>query len=147
MEAFLKDFDFALLLPELDTFLGQLRFYLGLFLTLGPLCMLIFGLLYYFKPTDSPKSRWGFRSYWTSGSDRSWQYAQKIAGMVFMILGGALFLVGLILSLFFGGMSPVTMATTALVTICIELALVATGYVLINRIVLKHFDADGNPIR
>jgi len=147
MEAFLKDFDFALLLPELDTFLGQLRFYLGLFLTLGPLCMLIFGLIYYFKPTDSPASKWGFRSYWTSGSDKSWQFAQKIAGMVFMILGGALFLVGLILSLCFAGMSPVAMATATLITVCIELALVVAGYVFINRHVLKYFDKDGNPIR
>lgn len=147
MEAFLKDFDFALLLPELDSFLGQLRFFLGLFLTLGPLCMLIFGLLYYFKPTDSPESKWGFRSYWTSGSAKSWQFAQKIAGLVFMILGGGLFLVGLIMSLCFGGMSPVTMATTTLVTVCIEVALVVTAYVLINLHVLKYFDKDGNPIQ
>ena len=146
MEAFLKDFDFAVLLPELDTFIGQLRFYLGLFLTLGPLLMAVFGLLYYFKPTESPKSRWGFRSYWTSGSSKSWQFTQRIAGMVWMILGGALFVIGLILSLCFGGMDVVTMSTVTLVTACIELGLVIASYVLINRHVLKYFDKDGNQI-
>ncbi len=137
MEAFLKDFDFALLLPELDTFLGQMRFFLGLFLTLGPLCMLIFGLLYYFKPTDSPASRWGFRSYWTSGSDKSWQFAQKIAGMIFMILGGALFLVGLIMSLFFGAMAPDAIANTVFVCVIIELILTLIVWISIQILVRK----------
>lgn len=146
LSSVLRDFDVANLLPEMDTFLGQLRFWLGLFVTIGPLVMLIFGLLYLFRPTDSRHSLFGYRSYYTSGSDASWRFAQRIAGMCWTAVGGGLFAIMLILSLFYGLMDPLQMAITTLVCVCVELALVIASQVFIHKQVLKYFDKDGDPL-
>lgn len=145
LSSLFSDFDIGSLLPEMDTFLGQLQFWLRLFVTVGPLLMLIFGVLYFFKPSDSPRRLFGFRSYFTSGSEEAWQFAQRIAGLCWMVLGGALFVIMLIISFFYGSMNALKMATTALVCISIELLLVVAGQVFINFWVLKYFDKDGNP--
>lgn len=145
LSALFRDFDIANLLPKMDTFLGQLRFWSGLLVTIGPLVMLIFGLLYFFKPTDSRHSLFGYRSYYTSGSDAAWRFAQRIAGMCWIAVGGGLFAITLIISLFYGLMDPLQMAITALVCVGVELLLLIASQVFIHKRVLKYFDKDGNP--
>ena len=146
LSSVLRDFDITKLLPEMDTFLGQLRFWLGLLVTIGPLVMLILGLMYFLKPTDSRHSLFGYRSYYTSGSDAAWRFAQRIAGMCWIAVGGGLFVITLIISLFYGLMNPLQMAITALVCVSVELLLVIAGQVFIHKRVLKFFDKDGNPL-
>ena len=146
LSSLLRDFDITKLLPEMDTFLGQLRFWLGLFVTIGPLVMLALGLLYFFKPTGSRHSLFGYRSYYTSGSDAAWRFAQRIAGMCWIAVGGGLFVIMLIISLLYGLMDPLKMAITTLVCVCGELLLVIASQVFIHRQVLKYFDKDGNPL-
>lgn len=147
MEAFsalFRDFDFAALLPELDTFLGQVSFWTRLALLVGPLVLLCAGALYFFRPSSSPKSRLGFRSYLTTGSVDVWRFAQRIAGLVYMGLGGVLFVIFLILSLFFGAMDPLAMVTTALVCIILFALLVLAAQVLIRMWILRYYDKEGN---
>lgn len=139
-----KDFDFAALLPPLDTFLGQVAFWTRLALLAGPLVLLCAGLLYFFRPSADPGSRVGFRSYLTTGSTEVWRFAQRIAGMVYIGLGGGLFVIYLILSLFFGVMGPLGMATTALVCIILFAVLVLAAQVLLRMWVLRYYDKDGN---
>ena len=139
-----KDFDFAALLPELDTFLGQVTFWTRLALLAGPLVMLCAGLLYFFRPSSDPGSVIGFRSYLTTGNAEVWRFAQRIAGMVYMGLGGGLFAVYLILSLFFGIMSPLAMAITALVCIILFAVLVLAAQVLLRMWILRYYDPEGN---
>ena len=131
MEAFtalFSDFDFAALLPKLDTFLGQVAFWTRLALLAGPVVLLCAGLLYFFRPSSSPKSRIGFRSYVTTGSVEVWRFAQRVAGMVYIGLGGGLTVIFLILSLFFGAMDPLAMVTTALVCIIVFAVLVLAAF-------------------
>ena len=146
MEAFsalFSDFDFAALLPKLDTFLGQVAFWTRLALLAGPVALLCAGLLYFFRPTASPKSRIGFRSYVTTGSVDAWRFAQRVAGMVYIGLGGGLAVIFLILSLFLGAMDPLAMVTTALVCIIVFAVLVLAAQVLIRMWVLRYYDKEG----
>lgn len=138
-----KDFDFAALLPELDTFLGQTAFWAGLITVLGPLVLLGAGLVYFFFPSPNPKCPIGFRSYLSTGTTEVWCFAQRLAGMVYLGLGGALFVIYLILSFFFGAMGPMAMATTALVCIIIFAVLVLAAQVLLRLHILRYFDKEG----
>ena len=142
--ALFSDFDFAALLPKLDTFLGQVAFWTRLALLAGPVVLLCAGLLYFFRPSSSPKSRIGFRSYVTTGSAEVWRFAQRIAGMVYIGLGGGLTVIYLILGLFFGAMDPLAMVTTALVCIIVFAVLVLAAQVLIRAWVLRYYDKEGN---
>jgi len=139
----LKEFDFDKLLPEMDTFLGKMTALSRLFVLLGPILVLALGAVYFFRPSKSPRG-FGFRSYYVTGSSEAWRFAQRFAGMSFMILGGVLTVVMLVVSLFFGGMDAVGMATAVLVCVCVELAMIVGVHVLINLQVLKYFDKDGN---
>lgn len=142
-----KDFDFAAMLPELDTFIGQLRFWAGLIMVLGPLVMLCAGLLYTFRPSPNPQCHIGFRSYLSTGSTDVWRFSQRLAGTVYTVLGGALFVVFLLLSFFFGLMNPLTMATVALICIILFFLLALAANVLIRKRILHFYDKEGTRLK
>lgn len=144
ISSLLKDFDVSNFLPELDTFMGQLTLWCRLFVLVAPLLMLGFGLKFLCWPAKTPKGI-GFRSYFVTGTNESWQFAQKFGGLCWTIAGGAALLIFGILSIFFGGMEPMTMVTTGLICICVELVAVIAINVLIITRTLKFFDKDGNP--
>jgi len=140
----LKNMDLKKLLPDLASFIGTIKFWLLLLILAGPILLLIFGLLYFFKPPKEANHGWGFRTYFTMGSVEVWLFAQKLAGFCWMILGGALTVAMLITGLILNGGSAYTMAVGAIWCISIELALVVISWVGINVVVLRFYDKDGN---
>ena len=140
----LKNFDLNALLPELSSFIGGLKLWLFLLLLVGPVLLLVLGAAYYFKPPKEANYAWGFRTYFTMGSVEVWQFTQRLAGMIWLILGGALTVIMLIVGLILNGQDAGTLATGAIWCVGIELALVVSSWIAINVIVLKFFDKDGN---
>lgn len=145
--SFLKEFEITQLLPDIDTFMGRLELITRLAVLAGPLLLLCLGLWYHYRPSEQPDHPLGFLGRSVMGSTDAWKFAQRIAGMCFMILGGGLFAVMLVVSIFYGLMSALGMVTTALVCIIIELALVIAAQVFINKWVLKYYDKEGNRIQ
>ena len=142
--AFMESFDIAKLLPDLGKFISDLRFWAGLFLLIGPIIMLLLGLWYFFLPTKEANHHVGFRAYFGMGSQEAWKYAQKMAGMFFMIAGGAFTVISLVLIIVLGGAEPMKMATTALILLIVQ-ALAAFGLWLTLQIMLMtKFDKNGN---
>ena len=142
--AFLESFDIAKLLPELGKFISDLRFWAGLFMLIGPIVMLSFGLWYYFLPTKEANHHIGFRAYFGMGSQEAWAFAQKKAGLFYMIGGGALTAASLVLVIVFAGGEPMKMATTALIVLIAQ-ALTAFGLWLALQIMLiTRYDKNGN---
>ena len=142
--AFMESFDIAKLLPELGKFVSDLRFWAGLFMLVGPIIMLLLGLWYFFLPTKEANHHIGFRTYFGMGSMDAWKYAQKMAGWFFMIGGGALTAVALVLVIVLGGAEPMKMATTALILLIIQ-AVVAFGLWMTLQILLMiRYDKNGN---
>lgn len=140
----LKNMDLAKLLPELDAFIGTLKFWLLVMILAGPLLLLIFGLLYYYKPPKEANHALGFRTYFTMGSIEVWQFAQKIAGICWMFLGGGLTVVMLVVGLILNANTAYVMAVGAIWCVSIELVLVIVSWVGIHLVVMKFFDKDGN---
>ena len=142
--AFMESFDISALLPELGKFISDIRFWVGLFMLIGPIVMLGLGLWYYFLPTKEANHYIGFRTYFGMGSREAWSYAQKWAGWFFMIGGGALAVVSLVFVIIFGGMDAMKMATTAFYVL-VGQAVVALGlWITLQIMLIRRYDKDGN---
>ena len=143
---FLKEFDIAKILPEMPLFEKQLAGWLRFFLLLGPLVMAGMGAWFHYAPPQNPNYGLGFRTKRSMSSVAAWRYAQRVGGMIYMILGGALAVISLVLSLFFGLMSPVTMAVVSLLCVILETGLAVGAFILTENLLRKHFDANGDRI-
>lgn len=136
--------DIAEMLPEMESFLSDLEGTVRLIVLLGPLILLALGAWYYFIPPKEANHRAGFRTYFTMGSVEAWRFAQKLAGMGYMVLGGALTVIMGIISIFFNGKAALAMINTALVCVIIELILVLVVWIGVHILVLRVYDKDGN---
>ena len=141
----LQDFDVANFLPAPDKFVNSLEGWVRLLVLLGPLVLLGLGLWYYFAPPKEANHAAGFRTYYSMGSVKAWLFAQKLAGMAYMVLGGGLTVVMLLVSLFFNGEKGLAMINTALICVIIEEILVLLVWIVLNLLVCKAYDRDGNP--
>ena len=140
----LKEFDIASFLPDMTTFVGQLAAWMRLCLLIGPLVIGGLGAVYYYIPPKEANHALGYRSRWSMSSVEVWQYAQRIAGMLYMVLGGALFVVMLIMALIIGIMQPVGMAITVLICVMVQIALILAAHYWVEKLLRKHFDINGN---
>lgn len=139
----LLQMDIGEMLPELDSFLSDLVGTVRLIVLLGPVILLALGAWYYFIPPKEANHRAGFRTYLTMGSVEAWRFAQKLAGIGYMALGGALTVIVGIISLFFTGKEALTMIHIALVCVIVELILVLIVWIGVNLLVFRVYDKDG----
>lgn len=144
---FLKEFDIAKILPEAGSFVAQLAGWLRLFLLAGPVVLAVLGLWYTYAPPAEANFSLGFRSKNSIRSVAAWKFAQKIAGRAFLIIGGGLAVIMLVISLFFGLMSPLAMAIVAMLCVIVEGVLIVLLHIHIDKQVQKKFDKNGNPRR
>lgn len=140
----LQDFDVANFLPEPDKFLKNLEGFMRLLVLAGPLVLLVLGAWYYFAPPKEANHAVGFRTYWGMGSVEAWRFAQKLAGLGYGVLGAVLTVVMTLVSITFRGEKAFGMVMTALICVVIELVLVLLVWLVLNLLVYKNFDKDGN---
>lgn len=141
----LKEFDISKILPQMDSFVRTLGGWLRLILLAGPLVLVGLGAWYYYAPPSEANYSVGFRTKWSMSSVAVWRYAQKLAGRCFMLVGGALAILMLVISLFFGLFGPVGMAVVTLICMIIEAVLIVLLHVWIDKQLRKKFDHNGNP--
>ncbi len=142
----LKEFDIANFLPPMAELAGSLRFWAAVIMLAGPLVMLGLGLWYYYKPPKEANHSAGFRTYYGMGSIAAWKFTQNLAGRIYILLGGGLSGLMLVISLFFIGAEPTTAMTWALICVILELALAFAAWLYIQKTVRQKFDADGKRI-
>ena len=142
---FLEDFDFAKLLPELGKFLTDLRFWTNFIMICLPLVLLGFGIWYFFFPVKEANHSVGFRIYFGMGSVQAWQFTQRLAGLLWMIMGGVFTVVSIVICLCCIGSTMMGLVTTAVVWLAIVALLVIASYFTMQGIVISRFDKDGNP--
>lgn len=140
----LQDFDVANFLPEPDKFLKDLEGIMRLIVLAGPLVLLVLGAWYYFAPPKEANHSVGFRTYWGMGSVEAWRFSQRLAGLGYGLLGAVLTVVMLLVSFTFRGESAFAMANIAMVCVVIELILVLLVWVVLNLLIYKTYDKDGN---
>ena len=140
----LQDFDIASLLPEPEAFFNDLEGFMRLILLAAPLVVLVLGLWYYFAPPKRGKNSPGFRTSCAMGSESAWHFTQKLAGICYIVVGGGLSVIMLIVSLFFRGSAAMAMATATVICVIIEFAVILVARFGIQSLVSRAYDKDGN---
>ena len=138
-----EDFDIAAFLPELSAFLGWIELILRLIVMATPLLLLFFGLLYLLAPPKEANYGLGYRCWWGMASLESWQYTQRIAGLIWTALGVALTIIMALICNAFRRMEPMDMVWTAFGCMIAELVLTAASCVAVNVLVILKFDKNG----
>ena len=132
------------LVPELDKLLSSVELWVSIFLLIGPLCMLVLGIIYLFLPPREANYRLGYRTYCGMGSVDAWKQTQKIAGILYGGLGLVLTVVMGIICLTLGGKDGLQLGTTAIVCLAIQAFAVLLVYLIIFAYTAIVFDKDGN---
>ena len=128
----LKDFDFEKMLPKLDAYVGGLKFWAWLLLMVGPVLLLVLGILYTKNPPSDPNCSWAYGNKRIRSDRALWDRAHKLAGRTWMLLGGGLTCVGLLCGIIFMVVNALAAATIAVWVIVIELVLILGSKLLIN---------------
>ena len=110
----MDEFDPASLLPELDTLVGKIALVARIAVLVGPLLLVVMGLLYMFAAPKEANYHFGYRCYYGMGSDSAWRFTQRIAGLVFSALGLILGIVMLVVSGSFSRMETVDLLWRAI---------------------------------
>ena len=142
--AFMESFDIAKLLPELEAFIGDLRFWAGFFMLIGPLVMLGLGACYFFLPTKEANHHIGFRTHYGMGSVQAWRYSQRLAGLFYMIGGGGFSVISIILIIILSLGDPMVMATTTFIVMILQALGALVLWLVLRGMIAKRFDKDGN---
>lgn len=139
----LQDFDFSKLLPEPEKYLNSLEGWLRFLVLLLPLVMLGLGLWYHYKPKERKNFQTGMRRHFEKRSPEAWRFARDLAGKAYLLLGGMLSVLMLIISLFFSGKNGLATAVVALICVIIEVLIFAVMWVLIYMLTCRAYDKDG----
>ena len=123
--------------------MGWVETLLRLAVMAAPLLLLGFGLLYLLAPPKEANYSLGFRCWWGMSSLDAWQFTQKIAGMIWSVLGLILTVVMALICNAFRRMEPMDMVWTAVKCLGWELGLTLVATLAVNVIVIVVFDKDG----
>lgn len=135
--------DPAALLPNISTVVWLMEFVARGATLIIPALILGFGLLYFFKPIQEANHIFGFRAYFGMGSVEAWRFAQRLAGFVYMILGGVMTLSMLIVNIVLIGKGTIALLTTVAISLVIEAILVGLAVLAINIYLAVLYDQDG----
>ena len=138
-----EDFDPAKLLPELDTMLGKMELLARILVIIGPVILLVLGLIYFLLPPKEANHYFGYRCWFGMGSVDAWRFTQRLAGIVWSVLGLVLVIVMLIVSGGFAGKEVMELLGAAMKCVIWEAALIAAACLFINAIVALRFNSKG----
>lgn len=140
----MDEFDPASLLPELDTVIGKIALVARVAVLVGPVVLLVMGLLYLFAAPKEANYHFGYRCYHGMGSVEAWRFTQRLAGIVLGAMGLVLGAVMLLISGSFGRMETIELLWRAIYCVLVEVGLAAVACVGINIAVMARFDSKGD---
>jgi hypothetical protein len=132
------------LLPEMGGFLGDIRFYLCLFLLLVPVIMVIMGALRFFRPAAEANHSVGYRTFFGMGSVYAWRVTQWVSGVVFLGVGGLLLLLAIIQCFVMGGKEVGDAVTNMYTWLIVEGVGLILSIVAVEVVIGLQFDKNGN---
>ena len=125
----LFDLDLSQLVPEMSQVLDKARLAVTASVLAGPILLLILGVIYFFIPPREANHRFGFRTYFGMGSVEAWRFTQKVAGLLYSLLGLTFLIIMLVVIKDFDTMDHFTMVMTAM-----KYLLWQAGFALLMRL-------------
>ena len=142
--ALVNEFDFAKIMPELDSVMGWIDLFVRLCVLAAPVAVLFFGLWWLILPPKEANHHVGYRCFFGMGSVDAWRFTQKIAGVLFTVLGVGLLAISLLVSNRFPDLEPMVMLDKAVVCILWQIGITLVLSLMINLIVALRYDRNGD---
>ena len=139
-----NEFDFTKIMPELDSVMGWIDLFVRLCVLAAPVAVLFFGLWWLILPPKEANHHVGYRCFFGMGSVDAWRFTQKIAGVLFTVLGVGLLAISLLVSNRFPDMEPMVMLDKAVVCILWQIGITLVLSLMINLIVALRYDRNGD---
>ena len=136
-------FDPAALLPELSDVFGSLTTVCRFAVMIGPVILLALGLAYLFFSPKEANYYFGFRCYYGMGSVQAWRFTQRLAGLLYSVLGLALTLIMLLISSGFDKLEVTDMVWRAADCLIWQAVLVLAATVTIHVSAAMRYDRRG----
>ncbi len=136
-------FDPAALLPQLETVFDKVELVCRIAVMVGPVILLLMGLVYLFFTPKEANHYIGYRCYYGMGSVQAWRFTQRLAGLVFGILGLVLTVTMLFITNGFGGMDVTDLVWKAVSCLIWEAGLALAATLAVNLTALIKFDRRG----
>ena len=140
----LFNMDFTALVPKLERILGSIRPVMTLALLVGPLALLVLGLLYLFLTPPEANYKFGFRTYFGMGSEEAWKFSQRMAGLIFGGLGIVLLIAMIIVTVGFGGKDAFQIVRAAVISLLWQVGAVCLARLAVGILAAVFFNADGS---
>ena len=135
--------DPATLLPDVSTVVGKVQLVCTLAILVAPLVMLVLGIAYLFFAPKEANYYFGYRTAFGMGSVSAWRRTQRLAGLVFSILGLLLTIVMLLVSLTLPSRAPMDMVWLAVKCLLWQGALALLSKATINGLTMLRYNYRG----
>ena len=139
----LEGSDLGAILPDLNAIVDKMASIMRIALLAGPLILLALGLLYLFASPKEANYKFGYRCYFGMGSVYAWRYSQRLAGILFIVVGLILTLLMFSVTGKFQDMDTMEMLWKALKMGILEAVVIILTRLTINFVVAFYFDAKG----
>ena len=137
-------FDPAALLPNLDSVLSSLVPIARVAVLVGPVAMLVMGLIYLFLSPKEANYYLGYRCYYGMGSVEAWRFTQRLAGIVWSALGLVMGIAMLVISGSFATLETMELLWRTVYCVAAEGVLVLLAWIGVNTAVTARYDSRGD---
>lgn len=137
----LNNFSLEKYVPKLDSVMDVVQKAIELAVRVGPICILVLGLIYLLIPPKEANRHFGFRTYFGMGSIPAWLFTQRVAGGLMTIVGLILFLIARSAVKDFAGMDLMEMSEKAFALIKTQIIWAIVIYVvmfLLTAVLFNH---------
>lgn len=143
LKGLMDAFDPASLLPELSGVLDVIAYGVRIAVLLGPIVLLALGIGYLLLSPKEANYIFGYRCTFGMGSVEAWRFTQRLAGIVWGVLGLVLTLVMVSLTKQFAGQNVTEVLGLAVKYVLWEAGLALVSSLVINTVVMTQFTYDG----
>lgn len=140
----MDNFEPASLLPEIDPIISKFAPAARILVLVGPVVLIVMGLLYFFAMPKEANYHLGYRCYYGMGSVEAWRFTQRLAGMVFGALGLVLLVAMLVISNSFAKLETMDLLWRTVYCVASEAAAAALASLTVTGVVTVRFDARGD---
>ena len=144
LKSLMDAFDPASLLPELDSVLDTVLYAVRIATLVGPAVLLLLGVGYLIFAPKEANYHFGYRCTFGMGSVEAWRFTQRLAGLVWGVLGLVMTFVMVALT---GGMQEMELNDAlwaAVKYVLWEVGIVVVSSVVINTVVMIRFTYSGD---
>ena len=143
LKGLMDEFDPASLLPELDGILEGIVSVARIAVMVGPILLFVAGLAYLLLAPKEANYTFGYRCAFGMGSVEAWRFTQRLAGIVWSVLGLVLSIVMRAKTGNFVDMEISQMLWQAVKCLLWETGIVAVSCLVINTVVMARFTYSG----